>query len=390
METKDHSSDKNGPLCPSSSPPSTEKAEERTSTSLSATSPSGASADAAAAADDGDDNKGQQEQEATFPQQLMDVIEGESKEGGAMVNGERVLEWLPSGDSFIIRDKAAFEKRVLPRYFNAKCKFMSFVRKLYRWGFRQVEKSSPGIMTFTHPNFHRGDKQRCMKMRSIVKKQTAHPVQPLRLAGMGVDPRLQAFGLAGTYEAMMGQAGLMGNAAALAAAQHSLAHQVPRQMYPPSFNQGVVGDGLMNSMNTMNHGGCVGLGGPASMFSSVSSQYPRAGAMGGMTSTDMFEAGLRLEEMEQRQQQRQMQMMGMLNGGGNTAMLNGGGSPALSPFNPVPPSHMPNASNFGGSVGGSMHCMSEMELASEIMKRGEPGMEPWRALELAKRYNNAK
>ena len=70
-------------------------------------------------------------QEQTFPQQLMDAIEQETK-NGATINGERVFEWLPGGDAFIIRDKKKLETEVLPRYFSTKCKFMSFVRKLYR------------------------------------------------------------------------------------------------------------------------------------------------------------------------------------------------------------------------------------------------------------------
>lgn len=74
----------------------------------------------------------QQEEEATFPQQLMDVIDSETNDGSATVDGERILEWLPDGDAFVIRDKKAFERDVLPNYFSAKCKFMSFVRKLYR------------------------------------------------------------------------------------------------------------------------------------------------------------------------------------------------------------------------------------------------------------------
>lgn len=71
--------------------------------------------------------------EATFPQQLMDVIEKETTNGTATSGGEKVLEWLPNGDAFIIRDKTLLEKEVLPKYFNIKCKFMSFVRKLYRY-----------------------------------------------------------------------------------------------------------------------------------------------------------------------------------------------------------------------------------------------------------------
>ncbi|KAL7477685.1 hypothetical protein ACHAW6_003480 [Cyclotella cf. meneghiniana] len=132
-------------------------------------------------------------QEATFPQQLMDVIERETTNGSTTSTGEKVLEWLPNGDAFIIRDKALLEREVLPRHFSAKCKFMSFVRKLYRWGFRQVEKNVPGITIFMHANFVRGDKNRCLLMRSIVKNsanassaQSSAPLQCGNALGAGV------------------------------------------------------------------------------------------------------------------------------------------------------------------------------------------------------------
>lgn len=80
-------------------------------------------------AQDGDET---QEAEATFPQQLMDVIESETKDGITLPDGKKVLEWLPSGDAFIVRNKQVFEKEVCPKHFSTKCKFMSFVRKLYR------------------------------------------------------------------------------------------------------------------------------------------------------------------------------------------------------------------------------------------------------------------
>ena len=74
------------------------------------------------------------EAEVTFPQLLMDAIERETTraDGTLTVERERVFEWLPAGDSFVVRDTLAFEKKVLPKYFN-KCKFLSFVRKLYRY-----------------------------------------------------------------------------------------------------------------------------------------------------------------------------------------------------------------------------------------------------------------
>ncbi len=82
--------------------------------------------------DDASAQSQSEQQETTFPQQLMDLIESETTDDNAVtVNGQKAIEWL-SGDKFIIRDKVALERRVLPKYFNNKCKSMSFVRKLYR------------------------------------------------------------------------------------------------------------------------------------------------------------------------------------------------------------------------------------------------------------------
>jgi hypothetical protein len=72
----------------------------------------------------------------TFPQHLMDIIEIESQRH----EKPRILEWVEGGDAFLIGDKEAFEQILLPKYFNHMggtaskntCKFMSFVRKLYR------------------------------------------------------------------------------------------------------------------------------------------------------------------------------------------------------------------------------------------------------------------
>ncbi len=62
----------------------------------------------------------------TFPEHLMDIIEEETR------CGHGVLEWAAGGESFVVQDKMKLETEVLPRHFNAKCKYMSFFRKLYR------------------------------------------------------------------------------------------------------------------------------------------------------------------------------------------------------------------------------------------------------------------
>ena len=76
------------------------------------------------------DTMGPTSTNSTFPQHLMDVIEQSQHDE------PNILEWVNGGGAFLIRDKEAFEQNILvPKYFNRgrnKCKFMSFVRKLYR------------------------------------------------------------------------------------------------------------------------------------------------------------------------------------------------------------------------------------------------------------------
>lgn len=65
-------------------------------------------------------------QKATFPEQLMDLLEKGTDDDKA------AIEWLSGGEKFIIRDKSILESCVLPKYFNRNCKLKSFVRKLHR------------------------------------------------------------------------------------------------------------------------------------------------------------------------------------------------------------------------------------------------------------------
>eukprot|EP00580_Thalassiosira_gravida_P001443 CAMPEP_0201598712 /NCGR_PEP_ID=MMETSP0492-20130828/432_1 /ASSEMBLY_ACC=CAM_ASM_000837 /TAXON_ID=420259 /ORGANISM="Thalassiosira gravida, Strain GMp14c1" /LENGTH=361 /DNA_ID=CAMNT_0048061165 /DNA_START=66 /DNA_END=1151 /DNA_ORIENTATION=- len=299
-------------------------------------------------------NEAAQEPDTTFPQQLMDVIEQETKEG-TIVNGERVLEWLPMGDAFVIRDKASLEKKVLPMHFNVKCKFASFVRKLYRWGFRQVEKELHGIMIFMHPYFFRGDKRRCLNMRSIVKKPQARAFTTNlftdRLPDIDVNV-LQAFGSHSTQPNV-----------------HFGMKMAARQVYP-SLDQGgfnsQIHPGLKQGMDYSS-----GLGESSTIF--TPNRLPHDSM--GLTSTEMFEAGLQLRKMEQRRE-RQMQLMDML----NTRKVMHSTSSCSPPV--VSSNQFDNFNNhsFGG-------VSKEVKLASEIMFR-YPSMEPSRALELANRFDN--
>lgn len=60
-----------------------------------------------------------------FPQRLMSILSDEK-------NADAIC-WLPHGKAFIIRDRALFAEKVMPRFFSRKSKYSSFTRKLNRW-----------------------------------------------------------------------------------------------------------------------------------------------------------------------------------------------------------------------------------------------------------------
>ena len=78
-----------------------------------------------------------------------------------------VIAWRPNGKSFTIMRPEKFEKVVMPRFF-AKGKYSSFVRKLNRWGFRQVVgRSSPDVGAFQHELFNRDQPELALSMKTM-------------------------------------------------------------------------------------------------------------------------------------------------------------------------------------------------------------------------------
>ena len=66
----------------------------------------------------------------TFVEKLMDLLDGDGDDT------KDSIMWDPDGLSFVVTKTKIFAEEVLPRFLK-KCKYLSFVRKLYRWGFRQ-------------------------------------------------------------------------------------------------------------------------------------------------------------------------------------------------------------------------------------------------------------
>ncbi|GKY97504.1 hypothetical protein MPSEU_000708600 [Mayamaea pseudoterrestris] len=115
----------------------------------------------------------------SFPEKLMLMLM--HAERLAASTGKRPEEmpigWVNNGLAFVIRSKTELVSGWLTLFFR-QAKFSSFTRKLYRWGFRQVNNAgveptlSPpqhrdSVMYFGNENFQRENKARLANMRSV-------------------------------------------------------------------------------------------------------------------------------------------------------------------------------------------------------------------------------
>eukprot|EP00984_Skeletonema_dohrnii_P001702 scaffold557_cov89-Skeletonema_dohrnii-CCMP3373.AAC.1 len=64
------------------------------------------------------------------------------------------IQWLDGEDAFVILDQNKFEKDVIPKYFTPII-FQSFLRKLYRWGFKRITTTHAGRYKFASATFVR-------------------------------------------------------------------------------------------------------------------------------------------------------------------------------------------------------------------------------------------
>eukprot|EP00924_Labyrinthula_sp_SR-Ha-C_P004598 augustus_masked-scaffold_1-processed-gene-5.47-mRNA-1 protein AED:1.00 eAED:1.00 QI:0/-1/0/0/-1/1/1/0/245 len=84
---------------------------------------------------------------------------------------EEVGGWSCDGKSFEVRDAAAFEQDVLPRFFKGCMK--TFIRQLHFYGFRKTEtevvkvgpKEGLEVWSFSHPFFQRNSPRNVLKIR---------------------------------------------------------------------------------------------------------------------------------------------------------------------------------------------------------------------------------
>lgn len=87
-----------------------------------------------------------------------------------------IVSWTGVGDSFTIKDIDAFQKKILPKYFNHS-KFSSFVRQLNFYGFQKLSQESdivravPRIITSNKTNVSDDDSSHAESINSTTDQQ---------------------------------------------------------------------------------------------------------------------------------------------------------------------------------------------------------------------------
>jgi hypothetical protein len=101
--------------------------------------------------------------------------------------------WLPEGKSFVVRNPDEFARQVVPKFFKA-TKFSSFTRKLYRWGFRQINRGigPDDPVIFGNEFFDRDNEALMSQMRSITAAGTRKT--ETRIMGGPVSPHHNMYG----------------------------------------------------------------------------------------------------------------------------------------------------------------------------------------------------
>lgn len=110
----------------------------------------------------------------SFQRKLFDLLENEEHSS--------IISWLPEGNAFVIRNKTLLETSILPKYFYRQSKYRSFIRRLQRWGFKRILRST-GFVAYSHKLFLKGRLDLCKKMTCMPSVRLTVPAtQPIEAA----------------------------------------------------------------------------------------------------------------------------------------------------------------------------------------------------------------
>ena len=106
--------------------------------------------------------------------------------GSGKKPGKAPIEWALDGRAFIIRDRDVLVQSWLPMFFRYG-KFQSFTRKLYRWGFRQVNlprdnQQEKRELIFANPHFQKDKRSLMAHMKSVTAASTRREKEEKQLS----------------------------------------------------------------------------------------------------------------------------------------------------------------------------------------------------------------
>lgn len=81
--------------------------------------------------------------------------------------GDGIVAWNEDGNSFVILDPTKLATKLLPRFFQ-QAQYTSFVRRLFRWGFKSTKCKTLGKSTYDsyhHDLFQKDRRDLCSKIR---------------------------------------------------------------------------------------------------------------------------------------------------------------------------------------------------------------------------------
>lgn len=157
------------------------------------------------------------------------------------------VSWVADGKSFVIHDPDTFTRKVVPKYFKP-TKFSSFTRKLYRWGFRQVNRGigPDDPVIFGNEFFQRDQEELMTKMRSTTAARSKNfkaGMEPMAFGDM--DPEQNRMLLDRLY-----QEKTMGNQYMGPALQYPMRPGM-MPMYMPYGNPAMMSPGFMPPQNNI-------------------------------------------------------------------------------------------------------------------------------------------
>ena len=103
-----------------------------------------------------------------FPGKLMEVLNRPDL--------AEIIEWMPHGRSFLVKQPKTFASQVLPRFFK-QTKFLSFTRQLNLWGFKRITRGKDQG-AYYHEIFLRGRPHLAMRMKRQKIKGTGMKLTP--------------------------------------------------------------------------------------------------------------------------------------------------------------------------------------------------------------------